>query len=146
MAQAATQVRGLAEFRSQLKAADKTFPRELAKAHRKIGNQVAGTAQSIAKGTSRQMAAASGAIKGRGTQRQASVAISGGARIPFADGAFWGAEAYPQFPPWVGNTWAPGVAGQGPYAINDAVAEEIPETLDTFSQMITDLYDRAFPD
>lgn len=60
------------------------------------------------------------AIKGRGTVTGARIQIDG---LAGSDGAFWGAKQYRQFNPWVGNSWSAGVAGQGPYAINDTIAE-----------------------
>lgn len=146
MAASATSVRGLKEFRALLKQADGQWPKELAKAHREIARKVAGTAQANAQDGEPVQRKAAPAIKGSGTQSGAAIRVSGGAKYPFADGAFWGALAFPQFPEWVGNTWDAGVASEGPYAINPAIASEIPDILATYDQMVADLFDRAFPD
>lgn len=76
-----------------------------------------------------------------------------------ANVAFWGAKkrtgwyaarryahSTRQHPSWVGNTWEAAVAGQGPYAINAALAAELQRFLGLYGQMIDDLAHRAFPE
>lgn len=41
-----------------------------------------------------------------------------------------------QHPPWVGNSWQAGVKGQGPYALNDAIADNRPRIFDLYSKAV----------
>ncbi len=56
--------------------------------------------------------------------------LSGRRRLP---------GSQPQFLPWVGNTWIPGRRGEGPYVINDVLADHA----DEIDQMILKANDRA---
>jgi hypothetical protein len=117
---------------------------------------VASKAQGIASGMGGVTAKAAGSIRAYATQQQASIGVSSGG-IPAV--AFWGAlkrtgwyahihspGGRPQHPKWVGTSWEPGQRGQGPYAINDALAEVADTIEERYAEMITDLAARAFPD
>lgn len=52
----------------------------------------------------------------------------------------------PQFPKWVGNTWEAGVKGQGPYAINPAVADSRPFIERAYVNAMAQTARRAFPE
>lgn len=52
----------------------------------------------------------------------------------------------PQFPAWVGNSWQAGVRGQGPYAINSAVADSRPQIEQMYLKAMEQVARRAFPD
>jgi hypothetical protein len=156
MAQRGIDVKGLREFRTELKRVDAEFPKALRKVHKEIADDVADRAQNVASGMGGVRAKAAGAIRGYATQVQASVGVSGGG---IANVAFWGAlkrsgwyahihspGGRRQHPMWVGNSWEPGVAGQGPYAINDAIADKLPDIDESYLDAIEDLARSAFPD
>lgn len=147
------EIKGLSEFRRELKAMGPEFPKELRVIHKDIADRVAADARSVASGMSRLQASAAPMIRGYATQREARVGFPGGTK---AGAAFWGMRRHsgwyagkpgpPQAPKWVGAGWEPGVAGQGPYAINDALARKVPDIVLRFERMIEDLAARAFPD
>lgn len=150
----AVEVQGFAEFRRLLKAVDPQWAKELSKANRVVAKRVALKARSYANAYGPMQRASSGAIKWSGTQAAASVKVADTTRNPFALPAFWGAKkrtgwnagnVRPNLPEWVGNGWDYGVHGQGPYAINDAVADAIPEVLDDYMAMLDELFSKAFP-
>jgi hypothetical protein len=156
MAEKVVEVKGLKDFRRELKAASSDMPKALRKAQKEIADDVADQARSVASGMGGVQAKAAGSIKGYASQTQASVGFPSGG---IAGAAFWGtlrhtgwyaaaryAGSPPNTPKWVGNSWEPGVAGQGPYAINDALADFLPELDDRYLDMIEDLTSKAFPD
>jgi hypothetical protein len=55
-------------------------------------------------------------------------------------------DSRPQHPAWVGNSWAVGVVGQGPYGINPAIAHHMPEILAEYERVTDDVFKRAFPE
>lgn len=155
MAQPTVEVKGLKEFRRALKQISDDLPKEMRKLQKQIADDVAGKAQGYAAGMGGVQAKAAGAIKSYATQTQASVGVTS----PIADVAFWGAKRHtgwyahihspggrPQHPVWVGTSWEAGVHGQGPYAINDALADEADTIEDRYMRMIEDLASKAFPD
>jgi hypothetical protein len=156
MAEKVIEVKGLKDFRRELKGVSSDLPKALRKAQKEIADDVADRARGVASGMGGVQAKAAGSIKGYATQTQASVGFPSGG---IAGAAFWGtlrhtgwyaAARYvassPQHPKWVGDNWEPGVAGQGPYAINDALADFLPELDDRYLDMIEDLTSKAFPD
>lgn len=160
-ASSAVQVEGLAELRKALRVMGPEWGRMLSKTHREIAKRTAALARSKAGGVGRPQARMSGAIKGSGTQTAASITVSQSGRHPFANPAFWGQtkrtgwyasiwaaghhDGRAQALPWVGSDWDVGVAGQGPYAINDAIADELPKILDTYGEELDALFRAAFP-
>jgi hypothetical protein len=152
----AIEVKGLKEFRKELKAIGTEWPKAMQKGAKAISDHVAAAAQSRASGMGGVQAKAASMIKAYATPVEASVGFpSGGVAGP----AFWGAKRHTgwyaaaryrgsprQHPVWVGTSWEPGVAGQGPYAINDAVATETPWILEQFERVVDDVTARAFPD
>ena len=158
-ASSGVEVIGLKEFRRGLKAVGAEWPKELRRVHKTIADRGAALAQGFASGMGGVQAKAAGAIRGRANQRSARIGVAGGRGSPMANVAFWGAKRHsgwyaaarysdspPQHPPWVGNSWEPAVFGQGPYAINPALARYLPELLDEYGQMIDRLAADAFPD
>jgi hypothetical protein len=149
----AFEVKGGKEFRRALKeASDETnWNRELGKGHKKIGQFVAERSKEYARGsdhpTTQHFA---DRVSGRGTAAAARVGTS----MPVA---FWGAkrrtgwnarnpDSRPQHPAWVGNSWAVGVVGQGPYGINPAIAHHLPQIVDMYGEVTDDVTRRAFPE
>ena len=82
-----------------------------------------------------QQQRAAAALLGKGTAKEASIAVRNTGRVPFGIGAFMGALQYRQFPPWVGNSWDI-TAGEGPYVIAEAVAAAMPEIVEEFEWAI----------
>lgn len=156
MAVAAVSAVGLKELRKELKALGPQWPKELSKVHRAIAKDVQGRAKSNAPGVGRQQARMAGAIKASGTATGAALTVTQSGRYPYANVAFWGkikrtgwyagGHGAAQSLPWVGANWDVGVNGQGPYALNDAVADELPKTMVAYDRMLTDLLHRAFPE
>ncbi len=74
-----------------------------------------------------------------------------------ANAAFWGAKqdhtgwnagnrGQPNQPEWVGNSWDVGVKGQGPYALNEAIATHLDSYLEEMWDGIDRVVAQAFPD
>lgn len=147
-------IEGIKELRRELKAIGPEWPKELRAVHKKIAEFGAARSRAVASGEGGETRHFAKSIRPRANQRQAIIAIA-----PAANAAFWGAKrhtgwyAKPQFhaspaqhQPWVGNSWEVAVAGQGPYAINPALAAALPQILDDYADMIDDLTKRAFPE
>lgn len=153
---AGVEVVGLAEFRRELGQLDnpKGWTRELAKVHRRIGNETGRAASGLASGLGGPFSHFAGAIKGGGGVTGAKVGIS-----PQANATFWGAKKHTgwygaekyrgsagrQHPTWVGAGWEVGGPG-GPYAINQTIAARMETILGDFVDGIDDIARRAFPD
>lgn len=137
----AIEIKGLKEFRSGLRKAGHGWPRVLAQVNRDVARFV--ERKSKGSGLTAQQAKAAGAVKGRGTQREAKITI--GNSPPFAIGAFMGALQYAQFPEWVGNSWDVGGAG-GPYAINPAIRESKDDIVNAYGDGLEHVARAAFPD
>lgn len=149
----AVHVRGLREFQAELRATHAKLPRALTVANREIAETVADRAQAKAQARGGVVAKAAPAVVGRGEQRGAKLAINKGRQFKFADGAFFGAKQFGQFEPWVGNQhempWPAGVndegPGRGPYALNPAIFESIPDIEDFYLNAFEDAVKAAFP-
>lgn len=149
MAGAAVRVDGLAELRRGLKRMAPEVQQEFKDALKAMAEESAIDARGAAQGGTRQQQRAAYNIVGSGTLSGGQVVLTAGNDLPFALGAFWGSKR-PQFPGlrWVGKSWEAGVHGQGPYFINDAIAddaEQIEATLEDLVDRLA-LTTRAFPD
>lgn len=154
---AAVEIKGLRDFRRELRQLDSKLPNQVSKIHRQVSNLVANRAQAGARGGGRQSAAAAGAIKARAKQTAAYIETV--PKPPFALGVFWGMKrrtgwfANPryegsgarQFQPWVGNQWDPGDMGGKPYFIGEAINDSLDEVEDIYLEGIDDLAKQAFP-
>lgn len=145
----AVQVQGLAELRKELKLlnAGKTWTKELSKLSRKVSRSVVMWSRGEATGMQAHFARN---IRGAGGAAGARITID---RV--ANAAFWGAKQRTGWnagngtanqPDWVGASWQVGVAGQGPYAINQAIADHMDEIIEMYGEGIDDITSRAFPD
>ena len=149
------QVVGLDDFRKELRQLEDPKPwlRELSAAHRVIGREAAAKAQGAARQMGGPQAHFAGSIRGYGS--------AAGARVGVADrkanAAFWGAKqdrtgwnagngGRPNQPKWIGNTWPVGDPNRGPYAINPAIHDYLPQAEETYGDALDDLMRRAFPD
>lgn len=140
------QVTGLKELVRELKKIDGQLPKEVRRANFAVAKLVANEAQQRAgAGTPIQRKAAS-AIRASAGAGKASVSVRPSARIPFANGAFFGAKRWRQFEPWVGTGWAVGRPGEGPYAINPAIASLKDRIVDVYAEAIADVTTQAFPE
>jgi hypothetical protein len=153
-------VTGLDEFMRALKKIDKRFGPEFKKAHKKVAERADQWSEWEAAGGTRIQQLMLSAIKNRATEKDARVYIQPSKKNAFANPAFWGAKkrtgwfadplkykAYDsQFDKWVGKSWDVAVAGQGPYAINPALAKHMPDILDVFEDALFEIAAPAFPD
>lgn len=151
---------GLKEFRLALRSLGPEWPKQLRRAHKTIADQGAARGRAFASGMGGVQAKYARAIKGRATTTRASIGVSAGKGNPGANVAFWGAKKRtgwyarsrysgtptPQHPEWVGNTWDVAEFGQGPYAINAALAVYRPELIGEFEKMVDRLSRHAFPE
>lgn len=142
---------GLREFRTELRQLENSgrWTQELGQTQKAIAQKVAGWARFTASGMGGVQAHFASAIVGRGGAT--------GARIQIADedafGAFWGAKQRtgwnagndtPNLPEWVGSGWDVGVAGQGPYAINETIARKDDEIVEMYEEAIDRITADAF--
>lgn len=148
----------LKAWRAELKALDAAWPKELAKANRQVAQKGAQMARNRAAAMGGVQTKAAGAIKGLGTQVNARIAVNP-SQAPMANVAFWGAkrhtgwyaaarydESRAQHPQWIGTSWDVAVDGEGPYAINAALAEGQEELAGFYGDAMDELTARAFPD
>ena len=156
----AVQVRGLDEFRRDLRKMDngRRWTREFAAENRGIAREVAPKAQERARSLGGQPGHFAGAIRGYGSAPAARLGIASagkGQRNWGANAAMWGVKdnitgrnrsTTPNLKvPWVGNTWDV-VYGQGPTAIVDTIVAETPRIVNEYGDAIENLTRRAFPD
>lgn len=147
------EVLGLSAFRKELRQLEdpKPWTRELGKVNREVAKQGAEWARAAASAMGGPQKHFAGAIRGYGSAASARIAI----KDQDAYAAFWGAKQRtgwnagnqtPNQPEWVGNSWDAAVRGQGPYAINDALATRIRQLEALYINGINDITRRAFPD
>lgn len=156
----AVQVRGLAEFRRELRGLSmpRAWSKQLAGVHRTIAKDLAPKAQERARSLGGQQRHFAGAIRGYGSAPAARLGIASagkGQRNWGANAAMWGVKdnitgwnrsTTPNLKvPWVGNTWDI-AQGQGPTAIVDTIVEETPRIVNEYGTAIDHLARRAFPD
>lgn len=117
-----------------LAAAPAQMKKELRKSHKGVAKKAQGWTRAAAAAGSPQQRRAANAIKASSTSTAARLDIKPGARTAGALGTFYGAKRYRQFPAWVGASWRPATRGEGPYAINDALAKHEGDILTEFEQ------------
>lgn len=140
---ASADVRGLRDFRKELRDLDRAWPKELTAAHKDIGKFAADGARGLAIGLGGVHAKAERAIKGYGNQTSATVGVQASASVPFANVAFWGWNR--GRPKWVGNDWDAATFSGGPYAINRALFFDLQKILDRYMELLDGIARRAFP-
>ena len=111
-------VEGVDELRRSLKAVDGGV-KQLRKANKDVAKAVEGRSRSRSGSGTAQQAKAAKALLGTGEASRAVLKIRNLGSVPFGIGAFMGALAWKQFPPWVGNNWTLGQPGEGPYVLRD---------------------------
>lgn len=139
----ALRVHGLDETRRSLRRAGLVeVPKGIRGAHKVVAKLVeAGSRREAGSGTRQQQAAAK-ALLGKGTTAEAVLAIRNTSSVPFGKGAFLGAIAWQQFPPWVGNSWNL-EAGDGPYVIAEAIRDDLDEIEETFIDELRRAFEAA---
>ena len=143
-----------------LRKMDGNWDAALSLAHQKIASKGAAYSRAAARGMGGVQAKAASAIGEKHTPARASVAVLPSRYLdPMANVAFWGAKKRTgwyakgryglntrQHPVWIGNSWEVAVHGQGPYAINDALATHREELLDQYVIEIDRIAHEAFPE
>jgi hypothetical protein len=144
-------VRGLDDFRRELKKVDKALGKELRQVHLKVARLVADRAQRAAPGRTAK------AISAAATQKVAAVRITPkrgdelGVFMGMKRRSGWYAKGRyrastgRQFRPWVGANWDPGDGG-GPYYIAPAINRSIDDVIDLYGDEIEKLAAKAFPE
>jgi hypothetical protein len=125
---------GLRDLQRELRALDKTMPRELRKANIEAAEVVAqATRQSFSSrpGVAPKVAAS---VKALGQQRNASVRI-GGPKYPYAMGSNFGSIRFKQFP----------AVKHPDYSLYTSIRSERKEVLDTYDEALKRLTKKAFP-
>lgn len=96
------------------------------------------------------------AIRGVGTSNAAILRIVPRGRTAGANPVYWGSskrtgwnarhtDSRPQHPAPIGFAWKPATFGQGPYAINDALARHLSDMTDIYLAGQVQALARAFP-
>lgn len=134
------EVRGLREFRKELKGLGGTLPKDLAKANKRAVEVITSVAKAKAMAMGGVQAKAAPSIKAAATQRVAKLTI-GDPRRPFAIGAYTGAKRWPQFPEWDG----PEIEEGAGYAVGPAIISEEGRFMAAYEQELDRLAAKAFP-
>lgn len=147
----------------------KRWDKALAKVNKRSATVIAKEGRSRAEAMGGMQARAASRIQGSQSAKGLSVRVSKTGAHPEALAAIWGGKKRtgwnapkpprtgilgrlkrtpqradtPNLPEWVGNTWKPGVTGEGPYAVNDAIAAKRDEVIAGWSKAIDELADAA---
>ena len=121
-------VEGVDELRRSLKAVDGGV-KQLRKANKDVAKAVEGRSRSRSGSGTAQQAKVAKALLGTGEASRAVIKIRNLGSVPFGIGAFMGALAWKQFPPWVGNNWTLGQPGEGPYVLRDVFDKDFDEVV-----------------
>lgn len=147
-------VAGLDEFTASIRKASKDLGTEQRKKHRVVSTKAVGWVKSAASGGTPLERLGAADIAPSATVAAARLLIRNGPGRP----AFWGAKGHsgwydqpkfagstPQFPTWVGNTWIAGKRGEGPYVINDVLADRVEEIEALYAEAYEAAVKSAFP-
>ena len=152
--------KALRALRRDIKALKPDSPewaKKLGQAYKNAGLIIVADAQRRAKGMGGQQAAMSAAISASAVTSGVSIRVANSARTPFGLAAFWGQDKHTgwfargryanshayQHDPWVGASWTVGQAGEGPYAVNDAIAAKTDEAMAEWAAAIEKLFDEV---
>lgn len=134
------QVRGLDDFRRQLKGLGGDLPKSLAKLNKQAAEITASAARAKAMATGSVQAKAAPDIKTAAAQRAAKLVLDA-TRHGYAIGAFTGSKKYPQFPAWQG----PEIEQGKGYAVGPAIRETEQEFIEVYANGLEKLARRAYP-
>lgn len=145
-------VKGLDDFRRDLRRVDKNLPKALQKAHKKVAEQVAEKAKPAVKGLpSPGGGRAVSGIRGNATQKAARITLLGSNPTIRANvfgtlsHKVWGRNVTGSGPwqPWLGNTWQP----EDLYGIGPVIKDTADNfALDEYADAIMEAFKVAFPD
>ena len=147
---AATEIVGLRAFRKELKTLEdpRKWTKALGQLNRDIGKEAADDSRREATGMGHEQGHFADAIRGYGSAASARIAIARAAKgqpLYGANGAFFGSKQFAQFNDWVGVGWDVAVRGQGPIAINDAIADNADKYAAKYGDGFMELAAGAFP-
>jgi len=132
------------------------YGEDIASLNQEIADILAEKSRREASGMGGVYAKAAPAIVGVGNFKSARVRVKATKQYRFAPAAFWGTKRRSgwyaarrfessggeQHPPWVGAGWDVGVKGQGPYAINNAIADNIDDVLQMWEERLQEIINR----
>lgn len=132
-------VEGAAALSRALREFPSVSRRELRRSNLEVSRRAREWGRGAAARGTRLEAKMAGGIGAGATQKQAYLSVRNTARAPGATVAFWGAKkrtgwyaaeryadsAARQHPRWVGANWTAAKRGQGPYVINDMLADRL---------------------
>lgn len=153
------EVKGANELSAALRQAQKNTNKELARSNRMVARQTREWSRAAASSGTPLQRRAAGGIGSSAGAKNAKLTVRSTARAPMAPPAFWGkggrsgwyaADRYAastgrQHPQWVGNSWKAGVRGQGPYVLNDVLADREAEIGDLYLDGQWEAIERALP-
>lgn len=139
------------QFRKELRKlgpAGKDWRAKLAEVNEANAYIIAAEARVLALAMGGVQAHAAEVIKSGKTERGLRINVSATSAHPEGLAAFWGAKQAtgwnaggdkPNLPDWVGIAWKVGTAGEGPYAVNDAIAAKRDDVVKSWAQAVEDL-------
>lgn len=146
----------LEDFTKEMRRVDPRLNKELQKAHKQISVEVsAKAARRVAGLHGPRSGMAAAGVRPRAGQKHAAVALLGsnkyvraavmGANIHWVFGRPIPASSMRRrvWPQWIGDDWTP---ESGLYGVSPAIAEAIPNIVDTYGDRILAALSNAFPD
>lgn len=134
----AVRVEGLADFQKELRALDRTLPRELGQANKRAAEMVAERARQRAQSLGSVAAKSAPSIKAAAEQRRSKINL-GSTREPWALGAEFGGQGRPttqQFEPH---------RGREGYFLYPTIRDTRDEYLEIYGRILEQLMRAAFP-
>lgn len=145
------QIVGLKQLQRDLRALDKTLPRELRKVNLSVAQMVVAKAQQRAAGLGAMTAKAATALKATAEQQSAAVRLT--SSVKWAFGAEFGAghnsprqrrsgsyAGYNQFRSWLGN------GADAGYFMYPTIRAEDDDIVNAYAKRLTELLNQVFPD
>ena len=137
-------VQNLDKFRRELRKIEQSGGADgialLKEANYRVASMVVGKAQSRASGIGPMQAKAAASLK-PGRQQARAVVSGGGVRVPFFNGAEFGAKQYKQFLPWK----KPGNGNTG-YFLFPTLKAETQNIIEMYGEELDKIARDAFPD
>lgn len=138
----------LAEIIDDVRKTERQLGRQQRQGNRVVAEYVAGKARGKARSGTAQQRHFAEAIVASSTQNLARLRLANAYKHQAnagAFGTFYGALRWKQFQEWVGASWAYAQRGQGPYVLNDTVADEIHVIGDLYQQSYAAAFHAVFP-
>lgn len=161
---------GLNEFRADLKEVGPEWGKEVSKVNREVKNAVVKWGREDLTRLGGVHRKSARGLTGWASQKSASAGVKPGGRYPWATVGVWGAlkrtgwyaapryarrsimsrirrrKSGTQHPAWVGADWQVGKKGEGPYGLNEAIADHVDEIAEMHRDGLLKVAARAFPD